>query len=122
MLPVIAWGKLGPYLALLAALVAAWLYVSSLEGKVKSQAATIIAVQRDLEGERSARKQDVAGLTVLAKGLKAAAVDTKADQAILAETINANAPQAASPGLSAYLSQLRASDGAKPTPPARVNR
>jgi len=79
-------------------------------------------VQRDLEGERLARQKDVAGLTALSVGFAKAAVETKADKAIMEKTIDAANPAPASPALSELMRQLRDSDGAKPTSPAKPNR
>jgi len=121
----LTWGlvrKLGPYIAIALAVLAAWWYVSGLQNKVESQAATIMAVQRDLDGERLARKRDVAGLTALSSGLTKAAVETKADKAIMERAIDATNPSPASSALSDLLRQLRASDSSKPTSATGANR
>lgn len=74
--------------------------------------------EQALAAEKQAREHDVAGLTALARGQAKVAEQSRTDQKILAETVNASAPQPSSPALVALVNGLRAADSQQhPTAP-----
>lgn len=80
--------------------------------KIDRQGQQIAQLQTDLRTEKAARQADVAGLTTLSRGVVAASSARALDDKILAETIDAQHPQPASPGLSHFLDGLRGAPGA----------
>lgn len=104
--------RVGPYLLVGALAVVFVLWVHGMQRTIAVQAATISSVRSDLANEQAARRRDVAGLTTLAQGMAAAAVDTKRDATILSETIDHANSAPASPGLAALMRGLREAETA----------
>lgn len=105
-----AWGLLKrcwPALLIVGVIGAAWLML----GKIDAQTEQIAKLQNDLKAEQAARAADVTGLTTLAKGAIAAAVETKKDERALDHAIATQPVSPATPLLRAYLACLRDTDG-----------
>jgi hypothetical protein len=107
-----------PALGIALALLAGWLYVHHLQ----EQVARIPALEQAIVAEKVARERDVAGLTALSSGLAKAASDTKKDQTILAETIDAQHSQPVSSGLANLLGELRRADASGNASAGRTGR
>lgn len=104
--------RIGPYLLVAALAAALVLWVSNLQSRLARAEASAKETAIALHDEQIARARDVAGLTTLARGTAAAAVETKRDTAILQETIGNATPQPASPALASFLDRLRQADTA----------
>ncbi|WP_419827646.1 hypothetical protein [Sphingomonas sp.] len=104
--------RAGPWLLIAALAGGLALWTHGMQRTIAAQATTIAGVRADLAAEQAARRRDIAGLTTLAQGLAAAAVETKRDATILSETIDHANPAPASPGLAALMRGLREADTA----------
>jgi len=112
------WLKGAPYLAIAAAVLAGWLYVSGLQATVKEQRGQMYDLSVQLKTETAARQRDVAGLTILSSGLVAASSAKQKDQEALSNAIDVQHPQPVSAGLSRLIECLRANDQARECAPS----
>ncbi len=106
------YAKLGLGLAALILIGLAAFAIKSGIDKIDAQGQQIATLQTALASEKQARERDVAGLTTLAQGMTAAASARGMDEEVLRATIDSQHPSPVSPGLAAFLSGLRARDGA----------
>jgi len=106
-----------PYLAIAAALLAGWLYVSGLQRSVADLREKNASLSSALTSETQARQRDVAGLTILSSGLVAASSAKQKDQEALSNAIDVQRPQPVSAGLSRLIECLRANDQARECAP-----
>lgn len=104
--------RVGPYLLVGALAVVFVLWVHGMQRTIAALKVSDAHLSDELAAEAAARRRDVAGLTTLAQGMAAAAVDTKRDATILSETIDHANPSPASPGLAALMRGLRQADTA----------
>lgn len=108
----ISYAKLGIGLGIAILIgLAAWGIKAGLD-KIADQGAQIERLRTDLAAEKAARENDVRGLTALSQGILAASNARSLDEEVLRETIDSANPQPVSPGLSRFLSGLRANDRA----------
>jgi hypothetical protein len=101
-----------PYIAIGLAVAGFYLWVTGMQHTIAKQNAQINTLAVNLRAEQVARSKDVAGLTVLAKGTAAIAVDTARDATALQETVSAQNAKPSSPELAAFLGRLRDADSA----------